>query len=126
MAIRTTAEAVGQIIAVNASISLTSFIEAASQLVTDNCDGTETQLELVERWLSAHMYAMRDPRRTSDGAGGISASYQGTVGLGFDLTHYGQMAMRFDASGGLARLNEQAKSGSTKTPNVSWLGTARI
>lgn len=124
--LRTTVEAVGLIIELDASISLTPFIEAANALVTEHCAAlSATAAELVERWLSAHFYAMRDPRSTSESAGGVSTSYQSRVGLGFDLTHYGQMAMRLDTSGGLALLNEQTKRGSKRTPSVSWLGTER-
>lgn len=130
MAVRTTLAAVGKLIELDVTIDMTPFIETASALVTKHCaerntDYTVTELELIERWLSAHCYAMRDPRTSSESAGGVSASYQSSIGLGFDLTHYGQMAMRLDYSGGLAALNAQVKQGDVRTPSLSWLGTAR-
>jgi len=50
MAVRTTAEAVGGIIEVDATISLTPFIEVANALVTEHCstdDYDATRLELI-------------------------------------------------------------------------------
>ena len=126
MAVRTTAEAVGLIIDVDSGISLTPFIEVANAVVTKHCvDGafTVAELELVERWLAAHFYAIRDPRITQERAGSVGESYQGKVDLGFDVTHYGQMAMRLDWSGALSKLNEQAKKGGKITAGVVWLGT---
>ena len=126
MAIRTTTATVGGIIEVDASISMDPFIEVASALVTERCSADDydtTRLELIERWLSAHFYAMRDPRVTQERAGDVGASYQSHVGPGFDLTHYGQMAMRLDTAGGLASLNEQSKKGGKMTAGVTWLGT---
>ena len=60
MAVRTTAAAVQGIIEHDATIPLTPFIEAASALVTQCCTDLDTayvaaQLELIERWLSAHL-----------------------------------------------------------------------
>jgi hypothetical protein len=126
MAVRTTAEAVGLIIDVDSGISLTSFIEVANVVVTKHCvDGafTVAELELVERWLAAHFHAIRDPRTTQERAGSVGESYQSRVDLGFDVTHYGQMAMRLDWSGALSKLNEQAKNGGKIIAGVTWLGT---
>jgi len=130
MAIRTTSDAVSAIIRVKTGASLTPFIEAANALVTELCAEVTTyndaRLELIERWLSAHFYAIYDPRRESDKAGVVSKKIQSRVDLGFDVTHYGQMAMRLDTNGELAALNEQIKNGSRYVPaSVSWLGTER-
>ena len=125
MAVRTTSVAVGLIIEVDASISLTSFIEAANALVMEVCstdDYDATRLELIERWLSAHFYAIREARPTNERAGSVGASYQSKVDLGFDVTHYGQMAMRLDTAGGLAALNAEAKKGGSRTATVTWAG----
>ena len=122
---RTTSEEVALIIEVDESISLTPFIEAANALVTEKCstdDYDATRLELIERWLSAHFYAIRDARPTNERAGSVGASYQSKVDLGFDVTHYGQMAMRLDTAGGLAALNAEAKKGGSRTATVTWAG----
>lgn len=128
---RTTPEQVALIIEVDASISTTPFIELANELVTEACTGdngpsvvyTDARLEVIERWLAAHFYTVRDPRSSSESAGAVSASFQSVVAIGFDSSHYGQTAMRLDTNGGLARINERAKKGSGKIGMI-WLGTA--
>jgi len=126
---RTTDEAVQGIIEHDTTISLTPFIEAANALVTEVCSTDNydaTRLELIERWLSAHFYAIRDPRYESEKAGDVAAKYQSKVNLGFDVTHYGQMAMRLDTAGGLAALNTEAKSGGSVTASFTWGGNDDI
>jgi hypothetical protein len=126
MTVRTTSEAVGNIIELDSSISLTPFIEAANALVTECCsedDYDVTRLELIERWLSAHFYAIRDPRNTSESAGPASKSIETSVSLGFDVTRYGQMAMRLDTKGGLAALNKRTLDGQgSRRVSMSWIG----
>lgn len=128
MALRTTDVAVQGIIETNVNISLTPFIEAANALVTEICADVETyddtRLELIERWLAAHFYAIREPRRLSDRAAVVSKQIESSVDLGFDVTRYGQMAMRLDTNGGLSALNKQAKGGGKMTASVVWLGTS--
>jgi len=123
---RTTSTAVALIIEVNASISLTPFIEIANAFVTECCSSVTTydaaRLELIERWLSAHCYTIRDMRAESEKASDVSEKKQSKVDLGFDTSHYGQIAMRIDTAGGLAKLNEEAKSGGIQAVGVSWLG----
>ena len=126
MAVRTTAILVGEIIAVNASISLTPFIEVASAIVTKHCthvDFTAAELELVERWLSAHFYRMRELQVAEKRAAPVSQSFNSVLYTGFDNSTYGQMAMRIDWSGALSALNEQAKKGGLLTAGITWLGT---
>lgn len=124
---RTTETAVGLIIEVDEDIPLESFIEAANALVEEVCEPLgygDTRLELIERWLSAHLYATRDPRPVSEAAGAISTTYQSKVDLGFNNSHYGQMAMRLDTKGGLASLDARIKAGLTVTPVIWWLGAS--
>jgi len=93
---RTTSTAVELLIEVDALISLTPFIEAANALVTEVCTGgshDSTRLELIERWLSAHFYTVRDMRAEQERAGDVSEKKQSRVDLGFDSSHYGQTAM---------------------------------
>lgn len=119
---RTTDEAVEGIIEVEENATLTPFIEAANVLVTEVCTSStydDARLELIERWLSAHFYAIYDPRFESEKAGDVAAKYQTKVNLGFDVTHYGQMAMRLDTAGGLASLNTEAKSGGRVTASLT-------
>jgi len=121
MAIRTTALAVGGIIEVDVAISLDPFIETASALVDDiavESGHGATRLELIERWLAAHFYAIRDPRTTQEKAGTVGASYESKVDLGLNLTRYGQQAMALDSSG----LLEGFSKGKRRV-GVTWLGT---
>ena len=125
MTVRTTSAAVALIIDVDDDISLTSFIEVANALVTECCstdDYDATRLELIERWLSAHVYTIREMRTESEKAGSVSEKKQSRVDLGFDSSHYGQMAMRLDTKGGLAALNAQIKKGTGQTVQMTWLG----
>lgn len=129
MGIRTTSGAVAGIIEVDAAISVTPFIEVASALVDElsaaDSTVTATRLELVERWLAAHFYAVRDPRSTSEQAEGIGASYESRVDLGLSITRYGQQAMMLDTTGWLAAYNAQAKDGAPRKAKLRWLGTPR-
>lgn len=148
MPIRTTPEAVEAIIEVDPNIDLTPFIEVGSLVVDKWCAPVEDEngdpfytagdLEIIERWLSAHFYAVRKPRRTSASvAGGASESLQSSTAVGFASSHYGQMAMRLDRSGQLAVLEAQTKDpedfgivpigNPVAAPSafVSWLGKDR-
>ena len=126
MAVRTTSAAVIEIIETDVDISLTPFIEAANALVTELCGDVaaydDTRLELIERWLSAHFYTVRDPRTTTESVRNVAETFQHREDLGFDTSHYGQMAMRLDTNGGLAALNLRIKKGGGKV-SVDYLGT---
>lgn len=124
MAIRTTSAAVAAIIEVDANIPLDPFIETASALVdrveSEDEDGelSASVLELIERWLSAHFYAVRDPRATSERAGPVGASYESKVDLGLNITRYGQQALALDSTGILADLTSKKR----KRASLHWLG----
>lgn len=127
---RVTQEEVAGIIKVNLTKipDLTPFIDAANLLVTDECAGSsysDARLKQIELWLSAHFYAVRDPRRSSEAASGVSQSLQSSVSLGFNVTHYGQQAMLLDTVGNLSRLQGQLDRGRGRiTAGVIWAGTA--
>lgn len=128
MAIRTTNSAVEGIIEVDSSIPMTPFIEVASSIVDTVLDlpsvgYSTTVLELIERWLSAHFYAIRDPRPESEKAGPVSQKFQSEVDLGFNVTHYGQQAMRIDTKGLLASLDKSALEGKSRVIGMTYLGT---
>lgn len=134
MAVRTASDAVKLIIETDASIStdLVPFIETASYLIDKllvtavdeegNLYHDSTSLELVERWLAAHFYAIRDLRRASEKAGSVGESVMYKVDLNLALTVYGQQAMLLDISGELAAHNNNVTEGSTKTASMVWLG----
>ena len=127
MAVRTTDALVGGIIEVDSSITLTPFISAANSIVTQCCTDLDTdysaaQLVIIETWLTAHFYTVRDMRAEMEKAGPVSEKFQSKVDLGFSTSHYGQMAMLLDYYGGLSALNEKMKKGGGRAPVVSWLG----
>lgn len=130
MPVRTTDEAVGAIIEVDAEIPLTPFIEVASALVDDvivggGADYGLEKLERIERWLSAHYYAAtRDPRASSEGAGPVNISYlNGPLGLFLQSTHWGQTALALDTDGYLAAHSKALEAGGAASLDVTWLGT---
>ena len=126
MAYRTTSAEVQEIVDVESGVDLEPFIIAANELVTECCAGqdySDTRLAEIERWLAAHFYCIRDARAVSERAGSVGQTLQSKVDLGFDVTHYGQMAMRLDTEGGLAALNERIKTGKRTGVSVTWLGT---
>ncbi len=107
--------------------SLTGFIEAASAFIDDVvvCVAekeltplSSARLELLERWVAAHLYCQSDKAFMSKSTGGASASYQGQTGMYFESTLYGQTAMRLDPSGCL-----QAAGGKEiQVASGFWLG----
>lgn len=123
---RTTATAVQGIIEHDSNISLTPFVEAANNMVTKHCSGVSdysaADLELIERWLTAHFYAIRDPRASAERAGKVSQTLKSKVDLGLSVTHYGQMAMQLDWAGGLAALDQRIKKGLAPSLGFTWLG----
>lgn len=142
MAVRTTALAVGGIIEVNDGDDLDPFIETANYLVDACClyasDGTtslgytDTQLELIERWLSAHFYAIYEPRSFLDQVGDLRQQIESKVNLRLEVTRYGQQAMLLDFKGGLAALSNGLGEVEKKFPDVTgrkptitWLGKRR-
>ena len=128
---RTDATNVGKVIEVDDTIDLTVFIDSASELVTELCTGTngpdpaytDTRLELIERWLAAHFYAIRDTRPANEKAGSVGVAYQYKVGLNLANTMFGQQAMAMDTNGGLANLNKATEEGKLRKPGMFWLGT---
>lgn len=116
---RTTEDLVKGIIEVDAGVSVLPFMLLAEELVTELLapllkeDGTtlfsDVRLELIERWLSAHFLACQYPRVSQETAGPVSATYQQRVGLGLELTAYGQQVKLLDTSGTLAQLDAKSK-----------------
>lgn len=97
---------------------LTPFIQSASlivdQLVTDTPGQSWTAklLELIERWLSAHVYTTMDPLYTSRSTMGSSGSMTRT---GED---YKNMAIMLDPTRKLAGILDI----NTREVSMTWLG----
>ena len=105
MSIRVTADEVKQIIDTTLTdTEIDAFITAASLIIdeylstnTDLVDALKTELE---KWLTAHLIASTRERQTiSEKAGQAEAQYTGKLGMGLDLTTYGQMVKLLDTTG---------------------------
>ena len=135
---RTSATAVKALICVNLikyplDADLDPYLDTASQLIdltSALClkvDGvtayyTTAQLELIERWLAAHFYAVENNQLAEDKVDVISETYQFKVGLNLNCTEYGQQALLLDVCGALANAQKTAIKGKAKD-EVTWLGT---
>jgi hypothetical protein len=98
---------------------LAPAIASASLMVDDvQARGTqigapvsEDRLEVIERWLAAHFYAVSDRPYASRSTGGGSGSFDGKTDKGLDFTGYGQHAKLLDPTGYLASLGGAAGGG---------------
>jgi len=111
---RVTEIEVEEIIATDSAISLDAFILAATTLVDQllvGCGLSTASLKEIERWLSAHFYAIRDPtsRVISEEAGSVKQAWRVPVKVGLEATMYGQQAMMLDTTGKLQSLNDKKK-----------------
>tara|TARA_Y100000361_G_scaffold36089_1_gene30563 strand:- start:22580 stop:22975 length:396 start_codon:yes stop_codon:yes gene_type:complete len=114
MARRTTASLVRLISDVSSSTDIEAFIDTAS-MMTDLLEEKDTkgilgdqQLELIERWLSAHMITLTVNRKAIASERQIDVAKVKwdieTVGSGLTSTAYGQQAMALDTTGNLEGL----------------------
>ena len=113
MATRVTATEVKEIFDTTLSdAQLDTFILAANLVVTEklSTSGLSTaMLKEIERWLSAHLAAIRDQMPSQEKIGDASVRYQGETGMGLRFTSYGQQVMLLDTTGTLA--NSLGKKG---------------
>ena len=110
----------------NSNYVVTSFITTANLIVAKHCtddDFTNSELEVIERYVAAHLYCVTHRRSTTEGGAGIpSETKQHVEDLGFDATEFGQMAKRLDWSGALASLDNASKKGLRRSVNLTWAG----
>ncbi len=125
---RTTPELMKGIIETDDSFypDLSPFIDTASELVEEVCTPagySDTRLELIERWLSAHFYAIADMRRADERTRGVGESFQYKLGLNLSVTMYGQQAMSLDTHGKLAVMSKAQEDGKIRgKPMIGYLG----
>jgi len=126
MAVRITDADVEELIEVDAAISLTPFITIANELVTELCTSsgyTAARLAMIEAWLAAHFYLMRDQAVASEKAGSVSVSYQYEIGMQLAQTKQGQTAMMLDTAGNLANLSKKTERGRAASAGATWIGS---
>lgn len=130
MSIRTTALAVQKILRTgpggdyDGRADLTPYIETASAMTdrivacatTKGNPLTATEAELIERWLSAHFYAVSDKPYAEKATEGARAVFQGKTGMRLEFTGYGQTAISLDPSGCTEQMNKRVTVGGF------WLG----
>lgn len=121
--VRTTDSLVAGIVEVDTAIGLTPFISAASTLVDDIADfstvNSTERLTIIETWLSAHFYCIRDPRSVREKAGSVEEVIESKVDLNLNVTRYGQMAMVLDKSGYLRSISDSRR----RKVSATWMGT---
>lgn len=106
--------------------SYDTFIATANMIVTKyvaiNANYTAGDLQLIETWLAAHFCCINSPRKTQSTISSAQASYESRVGMGFNLTRYGQQAMLLAGYGELANLNVLLDQKKVRKPSVIFIG----
>lgn len=98
------------------------FINTANMMVTAYLGGvglSDATLKEIERYLSAHVLSVRDPRVKATKVDVLSETYTGQFGMGLNATQYGQMAILLDTSGTLGKM---AKAGYRGQASMSMIG----
>jgi len=129
MAVRTTEDAVSTIIQYDRLVipDVDPFILAAS-LIVDNVIAiaplpSTALLELVERYLAAHLIRVTDPQVQQEKVKSLMQTYATLLGKGFAITHWGSTAMSLDYTGRLAAFNNRLIDGYGKL-QFFWAGVA--
>jgi hypothetical protein len=128
MAVRTTEAAVQKIIDYDRTLipDLTDFIAGASLLVDEVVAiaplPSSGLLELVERYLAAHLVAITDKQLAAEQVKSLQQTFQYKLTDGLGITHYGTMAMLFDVTKRLSAYNEEIKAGLGKA-QLFWAGS---
>jgi hypothetical protein len=89
-----------------------AFINTAHLIVNEqlaNQGMSEARLGEIEKYLAAHLTALKDPRLDSEKVGQYSYKAQGKTDLGLDATIYGQQVRLLDSSGILSEASEPRK-----------------
>lgn len=133
MPVRTSADAVKGVLLDNydteKAYSLDPFI-ATANVLTNRVAAKDTKailaaadLEMIERYLSAHFYQHGDQGFAEREEGKARAKFHGQTGKGLESTQYGQTAINLDATGELAAIQAEMVSGKSRKAKVLWAGT---
>ena len=104
MANRVTGDEVKEIISTSLTAAqIASFITAANRIVTNTLTGstaTAADKKEIERWLTAHLICIRDPRKKSEKIGDAQDTYDtGNKGKRLESTEYGKTVLLIDPTG---------------------------
>jgi hypothetical protein len=125
MTVRTTSAAVQELLKdhYTSGDDLTSRIVVANHLTTKVCTSSsydEVDLEIIERYLAAHLYGLDVRQHASERADVVQRQFAGQHGLGLNFTQWGQMAKRLAYDG---ELNALDSGSSMRTVGLDWLGS---
>ena len=106
---------------------LQPFIDDAS-LIIDNVVAIapvpeDALLELVERYLAAHLVMITSGQVTMEKVRSLQVQYGTLLDKGFGITHWGTTAMMLDTTGRLAAFNTRLMHGGIGK-QFFWAGTA--
>lgn len=109
--VRVTSEEVKEIIDTELE-DLSSFIQTAHLMVNKvlSSETDEDYLKEIEKWLSAHFVAIRDPRVRVIKVGETSETYFGKSGEGLSASPYGQQVLSLDITGAFANASKSKAS----------------
>lgn len=104
--------------------ALSPFIDTANMMVNrlstlasnNGTPLTTTELELIERWLSAHFYKVSDRGYAEKQTDQARGRYHGQTAKNLEFTPYGQMALVIDHTGLLGTISEGVVG------SIGWLG----
>lgn len=111
---RTNATAVKILIETELSdASVDAFIaDAAALLTSSGADAatchTSASLTVLEKYVAAHLVALRERQQTSTKEQDAEDRYGGQFGMDWDFTQYGQQALKYDCSKLLVGLGKPA------------------
>jgi hypothetical protein len=94
------------------------FLTAANLSVTNILSDEgydDATLKEIERWLAAHLVAIRDRQISDEKIGDATVKYGGKVDLGLNFTPYGQQVMILDHHGKMAQVADAKRSAELKT-----------
>lgn len=91
---------------------------------------SNAELELMERWLAAHCYALMDQTYEGKATDGASGKFRGKTDTYLEATLYGQMAVALDRSECMmgiqgktgAAVKATVGAGKEVNPKTFWLG----
>lgn len=90
------------------------YIDTANDLITDQLGSSglsDTRLENIEKWLTAHMIAVTQERTTvKEQVGEARVEYAAVFGEGLKASPYGQMVQTLDTTGAFASLGKKVAS----------------
>ena len=98
-----------------ADATVDEFIHSANLVVTDvlgdDSDLSDSQLEDIERWLTAHLISATTWRTAKiEKVGEASVTYTGVFGKYLEMTPYGQMVKLLDTTGKMGNIGKKGAS----------------